>query len=407
MNERIELENRNARRNTRDLRALVALVGIVAVAAASAPAGHTAARGAAITEPGAVGHVIATPPVVGHVFTLVLENESFERSFGRGSKAPYLASTLPAHGALLTHYYGVGHNSLDNYIGMISGQAPNEATQRDCPIFSNFALARPALDAHGQAIGTGCVYPAMVKTIADQLEASGRTWRGYMEDMGNDPAKEHATCGHPPIGDTDNTTKREPGDQYATKHNPFVYFHTVLDNPARCNAHVVNLRQLTTDLASAATTPNYVFITPNLCNDGHDGPCIDHAPGGLVQIDQFLRKWVPAITASPAFAQDGVLIITFDEASGPPGQDSSACCGELPLPGQHQPPGGDGPGGGRVGAVIISPFVKGGTVTDQPYNHYSMLRWVEDQFGLPHLGYAAEPGLAVFGTDVFNQRAAR
>jgi hypothetical protein len=205
----------------------------------------------------------------------------------------------------------------------------------------------------------------------------------------------------------DSSTRREPGDQYATKHNPFMYFHTVLDNPARCNAHVVNLRQLKTDLTSAATTPNYVFITPNLCNDGHDGPCIDHAPGGLIQIDRFLREWVPAITASPAFAQDGVLIITFDEASGPPGQDSSACCGERPLPGQHQPPGGDGPGGGRVGAVIISPLVRGGTVSDQPYNHYSMLRWVEDQFGLAHLGYAAEPGLAVFGTDVFTQQKGR
>jgi hypothetical protein len=427
MNDRFGMENGSPRPKLRGVQALVALAGIVAAAAASAPAEYTAARGAEIATPGAGGHVIANPgaagrvignpgaagrvidkpPAVGHVFTLVLENESFERSFGPSSKAPYLARTLPAQGALLTHYYGVGHNSLDNYIAMISGQAPNEATQRDCPIFSEFALAQPALDAHGQAIGTGCVYPPMVKTIADQLEASGHTWRGYMEDMGNDPKKERATCGHPQIGRVDSSTRREPGDQYATKHNPFMYFHTVLDNPARCNAHVVNLRQLKTDLTSAATTPNYVFITPNLCNDGHDGPCIDHAPGGLIQIDRFLREWVPAITASPAFAQDGVLIITFDEASGPPGQDSSACCGERPLPGQHQPPGGDGPGGGRVGAVIISPLVRGGTVSDQPYNHYSMLRWVEDQFGLAHLGYAAEPGLAVFSTDVFNRQKGR
>jgi phospholipase C len=347
------------------------------------------------------------PRVVGHVFTLVLENESFDRSFGPESKAPYLADTLVRQGALLTQFYGIGHNSLDNYIAMISGQAPNEATQRDCPIFSDFNLAQSALDAHGQAIGAGCVYPAMVKTIASQLEASGRTWRGYMEDMGDDPKKERATCGHPPIGFTDSTTSREPGDQYATKHNPFMYFHALIDDTARCNSHVVNLRELKTDLASVATTPNYVFITPNLCDDGHDGPCIDHAPGGLIQIDRFLREWVPAITASPAFAADGVLIITFDEASGPPGQDSSACCGEQGLAGASQPPGGDGPGGGRVGAVILSPFVRRGTVSERPYNHYAMLRWVEDRFGLAHLGYAAEPGLAVFGPDIFQPPLSR
>jgi hypothetical protein len=79
---------------------------------------------------------VRKPPVVGHVFTLVLENESFDRSFGPGSKAPYLAGTLVRQGALLTQYYGIGHASLDNYIAMISGQAPNVATQRDCAIFS-------------------------------------------------------------------------------------------------------------------------------------------------------------------------------------------------------------------------------------------------------------------------------
>lgn len=342
------------------------------------------------------------PPVIGHAFVIVLENESFNRTFGPGSQAPYLADTVAHQGVLLTQYYGIGHNSLDNYIAMISGQAPNEATQLDCPSFTEFTLTQPTLDAHGQAIGTGCVYPTMVQTIADQLEAAGRTWRGYMEDMGGDPHKEAAVCGHPVIGSIDGTTHRESVDQYATKHDPFVYFHALIDNTARCGAHVVNLRELRADLASAATTPNLTFITPNLCNDGHDAPCVDHAPGGLVQVDRFLREWVPLITHSPAFAADGVLIITFDEASGGPGQDSSACCGERGLPGQPHPPGYDGPGGGRVGAVVLSPFVRPGAVSRVPYNHYATLRWLEDQFGLAHLGYAADPGLAVFGTDVFS-----
>ncbi len=355
------------------------------------------AIGAIVVGPGSAPAQTSAPALpIRHVFLLILENESFTRTFGDQSPAPYLARTLVAQGALLRNYYGIGHASTGNYIAMISGQAPNEATQKDCGIFRNFRLAEPRLDRHGQAIGAGCVYPAGVETVVDQLEAAQLTWKGYMEDLGNDPAKEPAACGHPPLDSADRSGHREKGDQYATKHNPFYYFHAIIDNPARCAAHVVNLRQLPADLGSVATTPNYVFITPNLCNDGHDAPCVDGAPGGLVQVNRFLKQWVPAIVRSPAFKQDGVLIVTFDE-----GLDNEACCGEQGLPGQPHPPGYSGPGGGRVGAVVLSRFVRPGTVSEVPYNHYSMLRWTEDVFGLRHLGYAAEPGLATFGADVF------
>jgi phosphatidylinositol-3-phosphatase len=350
------------------------------------------------------GRVRAVPPKKpGHIFIIILENESFARTFAKNSPAPYLARTLAGQGTLLRNYYGVGHNSLDNYIALISGQAPNLATQGDCTKFSEFVLDQPKLDQNGQAIGSGCVYPAIVPMVGDQLEAAGKSWRGYMQDLGNVKTKEVEECGHPTIGETDLTSKRLPADQYATKHNPFYYFHSFIDQKSRCVDHVVNLRHLSDDLKSASTTPNYSFITPNLCDDGHDAPCVDKATGGLVQADGFLRKWVPRILDSPAFKADGVLIITFDEASGPPGMDSSSCCGEKGLPGSPKPPGGDGPGGGITGAVILSPFVKAGTVSDVPYNHYSTLRWVEDQFGLPHLGYAAANGLVTFGEDVFER----
>ncbi len=354
---------------------------------------------AAATLQREAGARVPKPAKPGHIFILMLENESFARSFAPNSPAPYLAHELPAQGALLRKYYGIGHSSLDNYIALVSGQAPNVETQRDCRKFTEFVLAQPKLDENGQALGQGCVYPAIVPMLGDQLEAKGKSWRGYMQDLGNDRGKEVEQCGHPPIGAIDPTTNRTPTDQYATKHNPFYYFHSFIDNHDRCVQHVVNLRRLEDDLKSARTTANYSFITPNLCDDGHDAPCIDHAPGGLVQADGFLRKWVPMILSSPAYKADGVLIITFDEASGPPGQDSSACCGEKGLPGT--PPGGSGPGGGVVGAVVLSRFVKPNTVSDVPYNHYSTLRWVEDQFGAPHIGYAAASGLATFGKDVF------
>jgi hypothetical protein len=358
----------------------------------------------AATSARATGHTKANPAKPGHIFIILLENESYARTFASNSPAPYLAHELPQKGVLLRNYYGIGHNSLDNYIALVSGQAPNIATQRDCRKFTEFELTQPTLDANGQALGSGCVYPAIVPMVGDQLEAAGKSWRGYMQDLGNDTSKEMENCGHPPIGADDPTTNRTPADQYATKHNPFYYFRGFIDDHERCVKHVVNLRHLEDDLKSVATTPNYSFITPNLCDDGHDAPCIDHAPGGLVQADGFLRKWVPKILDSPAYKADGVLLITFDEASGPPGQDSSACCGEKGLPGSSTPPGGSGPGGGRVGAVLLSPLVKANTVSDVPYNHYSTLRWVEDQFGLSHLGYAAADGLVTFGEDVFGPK---
>jgi phospholipase C len=348
----------------------------------------------------AVAAAAAVPPVR-HVFLIVLENQSYSVTFGANSQAPYLAQTLPKQGLMLPNYYGIGHSSLDNYIAMISGQAPNEATQGDCVKFGEFQPSAAALDAHGQALGVGCVYPPMVKTLPDELEHAGFSWKGYMEDMGKDASRERATCAHSALNGTETLLQATVKDQYAVKHNPFVYFHTLIDDQPRCDAHVVNLKQLTKDFASESTTPNYAFITPNLCNDGHDAPCIDHQPGGLVSADAFLQKWVPIITASAAFKKDGLLIITFDESDGQGPDGASACCGEQGLAGASNPPGMQGPGGGRIGAVLISPFIKPGTTSHTAYNHYSLLRSVSGFFSVDPLGYAAEKGLRPFGADVF------
>jgi phosphatidylinositol-3-phosphatase len=342
----------------------------------------------------------APPPApVGHVFVIVLENEDAATTFGPGSPAPYLAHTLTAQGAFVPDYYGIGHNSLDNYLAMISGQAPNAVTQADCPVFTDVVPGLPAPD--GQVLGQGCVYPASVSTVADQLEARGLSWKGYMEDMGNDPVRDNGTaCAHPTIGSADPTQQASPADQYATRHNPFVYFHSIIDRVGACQAHDVPLSALPNDLARATSTPELSLIVPDLCDDGHDATCADGGPGGLPAADAFLQSWVPRITASQAFRRDGLLIVTFDEA----GSDSSACCDEPTGPNTPAPGGQDGgPGGGRVGAVMLSRFIRPGTVSSESYNHYSLLRSIEDQFGLDHLGYAGAAGLRPFGSDVFTR----
>ncbi len=338
----------------------------------------------------------ATVPINGHVFVIVLENESAATTFGASSPAPYLAHTLIGQGAYLPNYYATGHESNDNYIAMISGQAPNVDNQADCLHFDN--LVPGTIGAYDQAQGIGCVYPAAVQTIASQLTAHGLSWRGYEQDMGADPSRESAVCGHPAVGSSDNTQSATAADEYAARHDPFVYFHSIIDDTTLCDTHVVNLDALPQDLVSTATTPNYSFITPDLCNDGHDSPCKNGQPGGLASADEFLQNWVPRITASPAFKQDGLLIVTFDEADT---DDARDCCGEIPGPGSPLP-GGTGPGGGDIGAVLLSPCITPGTVSETAYNHYSMLGSVENLFGLAHLGYAALPGETFFGADIFN-----
>ena len=343
---------------------------------------------------------------VRHVWVIELENQGYAQSFGTPSADPYLATTLPRTGALLENYYAIGHSSAANYIAQVSGQAPDIATQIDCPLWTPFpgqVIAGP----YRQVLGEGCVYPAAVPTLGNQLSAAGRSWAAYLQDMGNDPGRDHTVatargpaCGHPATWAVDHTQKAEKGDQYAARHDGFTFFSSVTASQAFCAAHILSFRPLPGDLARAAATPAFSFIAPDLCNDGHDAPCVTGAPGGLAQADAFLSQWVPAIMAAPAYRDGGLIVITFDE-----GSDSAACCGETSGISPSHPnvplPGKTGPGGGRIGAVLLSPLIRPGTVSTVACNHYSLLRSIEDIFGLPHLGDAAMPQVRSFGPDVF------
>jgi len=402
------------------------------------------------------GKVSTAAANIKHVFVIVLENKSFSDTFGTSTQDPYLQQTLVPMGGLLTQYYGTGHVSLDNYISMISGQSPTPDTDNDClPGFTgtigNYNNVKQTGTApQGQVIATGgCIYAKEIKTLPNQLEEAGLTWRGYMGDMGNDPARESAACGHPAIGvGTDNTNSAEApsaavplGDAYATRHDPFMYFHSIIDNAPSCAQHVVNLNHLTTDLAEERTTPNLVFITPNLCDDGHDGSgtgapgttCANGGPGGLTSADAFLKTWVPKIMASDAYKKDGLLIITFDESNltesvsqNPSGQEvvditfaGQACCNQQPGPNLSGVRPGtftllntptlveniviNGFGGDRVGALLLSPFVRQGSTSETPYNHYALLKSVEDIFHLDHIGYAADDPRIHYSLDTIGE----
>jgi len=242
------------------------------------------------------------------------------------------------------NYSAVAGSELANGVALVSGQDPSPAIAANCPQYTE-----------------DCLYPASVKTVADQLVSAGKTWRAYVED-------EPAGCSHPAIGTAD-----APAAGYVTWRNPLVYFHSLIDGPD-CASYDLGLDQLSFDLTSADTTASLSLIVPSRCHDGTDAPCAPGAPAGLAAADAWLKATVPPILDSPAYKQGGLIAITFDEG-----------------------------GGGRVGLLLVSQRVKPGSEDDVgSYTHYSLLRAIEDLFGLDHLGHAADATTSGFDKAVYN-----
>jgi hypothetical protein len=465
---------RSARRGWLMAATGIALVGaLVPVAVASGDQSPPSPAWEGGQSPGQPVRAALPPGKIDHILVIDMENEGFSSTWGPGSPATFLNGTLRKQGELIDNYYGTGHDSLDNYISQVSGQAPTDMTKADCSGGSGtvYVNVSPGTDDPfqatnpGQVDGNGCIYPAPTATsagaptIADQLDAAYppnpttnvAAWREYAGDMGNNPSRDGGTpdpsggtdCAHPTVGGVDNAEGATPTDQYANRHNPFIYFHSIIDNQALCNANEVPLgtlqsngtpsptSHLVRDLSSPASTPMFGFVTPNTCDDGHDNPCVGlnddgtHA-GGLVAIDDWLQHWMPMILSSPAYRQGSMLVeITFDESESAAGDPpaASSCCYEQPGP-NTVAPGDDSstaatnsaPGGGKIGALLLNTryITPGSEDTTGSYNHYSALRSYEDLLGLTtggtdglgHLGFAAAPGLAPFGPDVFNRHGA-
>ncbi len=268
------------------------------------------------TKPSATPLLSISIPAFSHVFIIMMENEAIDQILGN-TNAPYINSLAQQH-AVAANYYGIIHPSLPNYIAAISGDTQG--------ITSNC---------------TDCFVAA--PNISDQIEAAGKTWKAYMESM-------PSPCF---VGDS--------GRLYRQKHNPFIYFDNIRNNPARC-ANIVPFSQFDADL-QANTLPDYVWITPNMCNSLHD--C------SLETGDTWLQTWVSKILAAPAWQQNGVLFLTFDESNG---GDNNGCCVYA--------------AGGHILTLVISPLAKPAYQSQIAYDHYSLLRTIEQAWGMPLLGKA-------------------
>jgi hypothetical protein len=248
-----------------------------------------------------------------HVIVLVMENREYTAALA-SSQAPYVSSLARRYG-VMTRAYAIAHPSLPNYLALTSGST--HGIRSDC---------------------SECLVHA--RNLVDQMEAAGVSWRAYLEDY---PGRCFTGAG---------------AGGYAKKHNPFAYYADVIGSPARCS-QLVGFPRLAADLR-AGRLPTFAWISPNLCDDGHD--CSTRTADG------FLARTVPALLRE--LGPRGLLVLTWDE-----GSSGAGCCGDA--------------AGGHIAVIAAGAGVRAGARAGSPIDHYGVLASIEEALGLPPLGAAA------------------
>lgn len=349
----------------------------------------------ALVVPGAVGTFAASSSSANarldHVFVIMLENHSFSSVIGNAN-APFINSLADEY-AVATNYYGVTHPSLPNYVAAISGS--NWASNSDVP---------------SQTFDH--------RNLVDQLEAAHISWAAYMETM-------------PSAGFTGNQYPANAA-LYVNKHNPFILFDDVRNSPSRA-AKIKPYSAMAADLSSA-NAPRFVWISPNQCHDMHGGvyvtvagESVDGAPcpyGSAkddandaalkAKADAFVQTAVETIMSSSAWTGNSAIFIVTDENdfnAANPGIDdwdsAEGCCDSPILPDGYRFQGSSGNydgnvldcpgdakqcvyGGGLIPAIIVTTHGARGYTSDVAYNHYSLLRTIEENWKLGYLENASD-----------------
>lgn len=331
-----------------------------------------------------------------HVFVIMLENHS-KNSVIDDPNAPYLTSLAHSYG-MADHYYGVTHPSMPNYVAAISGDTFGIQDDEDENVVN-----------------------LNQRNLVDQLESAGKSWGAYMQGLPANKLDRFA----PVVNGS--TVKL-----YAKKHDPFTLFDDIKNSPRRM-ANIKSYDQLGSDLDSGRA-PNFVWITPDQCSDMHGGvtvavpgaaetPCPypGEYPGGFndandvslkQKADAFVRRTVDRITHSAAWRQNSAIFIVADENDYPGtpetapygGWESPDGCCDSPYVVAHDKrlnpdwptdtkdsawPGGVF-GGGNIPAIVVTSRGPRHVVSHTPYNHYSLLRTVQDNWGLGHLRHSGD-----------------
>lgn len=298
-----------------------------------------------------------------HMYVIMMENTSYQDIIGNTADMPYINS-LAQNYSFAANYYGVTHPSLPNYVaahaGDFFGSHSDDAKQK---------------------------FPA--QNIVDQLESKGLTWATYQQGL-------------PAVGSTVSQYPATGSGLYVIKHDPFALFSDVLSSPTRLQ-NIKPIDSLATDLNSGKA-PNYAFIAPDQCHDMHGVsppsatnygmPWCGYPPNFVLNHallragDDYVKSLVTTIMTSKGWTSDSVIVVTWDEGESSglstPNRgyaESTGCCASPP-----------GEGGGRVPTIVIT-NTPGHTISLRPYNHYSLMRTVEDNFGLPCLANTCDPSV--------------
>ena len=285
---------------------VLVLCAVLLAGCGAAPAGRPLAVGAPGTLPASAQS---------HVVVVVMENAEYGEIIGNRD-APYVNRLARRYG-LATDSHAITHPSLPNYLALTSGST--QGIESDC---------------------TSCAVSA--PNIVDQLEAAGVSWRAYLEGV---PGPCYTGAG---------------SGAYAKKHNPFAYYRDISGSPGRCR-RLVGFGALAADLRSGAL-PTFAWLSPNLCDDGHD--C------ATATADHFLARTIPLLLRE--LGPHGFLVLTWDEGTG-----DSGCCGAA-----H---------GGHIATIVAGHDVRPGGRERVPLDHYGVLATIEDALGLPRLAGAADP----------------
>jgi phosphatidylinositol-3-phosphatase len=361
-------------------------------------------------------------PEVKHAFVIVLGESGYDETFGTQAPSPYLSRTLPKKGELLPNYYGVTSGVLANEIALLSGQGPTAETAANCPNPTAIAPGTVSVFAE-QVEGTGCQYGKEVKTLPTELTEGEITWRAYVQDMekGGDIGQPWR-CRRPTLGSTD-VALPTPEDTYVNWRNPVVYFAAIVEGD-ECEKHDVGFEILTKDLSAKKKTPTLSLIFPETAE---------------------LKTLIPAIMASPAYAEGGLIMLTSAQAPQAGERiDQKACClapefpnlptvegaTVAPAPTTPAPTAGTSTteagaeteesttattatkyteesvketgGGGKVGLLMISSFVEPGKVEETEYaNHFTLLKTLATMLGVEPMGYAAEEEVPTLSPELF------
>ncbi|HLX57758.1 MAG TPA: alkaline phosphatase family protein [Ktedonobacteraceae bacterium] len=322
-----------------------------------------------------------------HIFYIMMENHATDEIFGNTADAPY-TNWLASQYAISTDYFGVTHPSSPNYLAAISGDFQH--IWDDCAAGPTVMCAPTEFSpTSGYTNGQELLTPAEIaratstphwfndRTIVDQLEAHGLSWKAYMQSM---PYAGFTGAAYPIINGS-------PVQLYVQKHNPFEYFTGIRNNPARMQ-DIVPFNQLDQDL-DTGNVPNFVWISPDTCHDMHGispssapligNPACAYPASGLdhsiIQLgDTFLKSTVSEIMESRAWSQRSAIVIVWDENDF---SGFTGCC--------HSPTGVNGVtlGGANAPAIVITSKDRDHfTDSTTPYNHYSLLATIEHLWGL-------------------------